>query len=272
MKFIFIDIDGTLYSSKTNGVLPSSIEAIKKTKEKGNKVFLCTGRSLSECKLFLGWDVDGFVFASGGLIYADKKRIYENPFSSGQVSELTSLLNGSNVGYSLAGYAGAYGDKKGMEKLHHYFSPSAKNFDELKSIIENNGMYPIELWHEEDRITKICWFADTEEELMSVANLIPDGYAFAITAREEGFVCGDIIKKECNKFTGIKHIVSHYGGSLEETVGIGDSNNDYEMILNCNVGIAMGNAFEGIKEIADHVTDDILEDGLYNAFVRFELI
>ena len=45
VKIIFTDIDGTLYSHKTNMVPPSAIAAIKELQANGIKVFLCSGRN-----------------------------------------------------------------------------------------------------------------------------------------------------------------------------------------------------------------------------------
>ena len=48
--------------------------------------------------------------------------------------------------------------------------------------------------------------------------------------------------------------------------------NDYEMIKNAGVGVAMGNAHEKLKEVADIVTDDIGNDGVFNACKKLGLI
>ena len=53
---------------------------------------------------------------------------------------------------------------------------------------------------------------------------------------------------------------------MEETAAVGDSMNDYEMVREAGVGIAMGNAVSKLKEAADYVTADIGEDGLEKAF------
>ena len=46
-------------------------------------------------------------------------------------------------------------------------------------------------------------------------------------------------------------------------------NNDLAMIKTAEVGIAMGNATELLKQHADYITDRIEDDGLYNACVHF---
>ena len=44
------------------------------------------------------------------------------------------------------------------------------------------------------------------------------------------------------------------------------------MLQYCKIGIVMGNGLEEVKKIADYVTTDILEDGIYHAFEHFGLI
>ena len=48
--------------------------------------------------------------------------------------------------------------------------------------------------------------------------------------------------------------------------------NDYEILKAAGTGIAMGNAVSELKEIADYVTADIEEDGIFKACRYFHLI
>ena len=68
---------------------------------------------------------------------------------------------------------------------------------------------------------------------------------------------GEITLAGVNKATGI---------------GFGDGQNDFDMLRYCNIGVAMGNAADEVKECADMVTDDIKADGLSNAMKRLGLI
>ena len=45
------------------------------------------------------------------------------------------------------------------------------------------------------------------------------------------------------------------------TVAVGDGFNDTEMLTWAGVGVAMGQAPQGVKDVADTVTDSIYEDG-----------
>ena len=56
---------------------------------------------------------------------------------------------------------------------------------------------------------------------------------------------------------------------MEDAVAVGDSMNDYEIIKEAGLGIAMGNAIEELKAAADYVTADIGEHGIYKACRHF---
>ena len=55
-------------------------------------------------------------------------------------------------------------------------------------------------------------------------------------------------------------------------MAFGDAFNDIPMFKETGISVAMGNAKPEVKQIADHVTDDIDQDGLYQALRHFQLI
>ena len=82
----------------------------------------------------------------------------------------------------------------------------------------------------------------------------------------------DIISKDGGKANGIQKILEVYGFTKEEAIAFGDSDNDLEMLEFAGIGVAMGNAVESVKEVADYVTSHIDEDGIWNACKHFGLI
>ena len=59
---------------------------------------------------------------------------------------------------------------------------------------------------------------------------------------------------------------------MRDVYAFGDSFNDSEMLEEAGVGIAMGNAKEELKEIADYITSPIDQDGIWNACRHFQLV
>ena len=74
------------------------------------------------------------------------------------------------------------------------------------------------------------------------------------------------------KDTGIQKTLDYYGLKKEETMAFGDAFNDIPMFKETGISVAMGNAKPEVKQIGDHVTDDIDQDGLYQALRHFQLI
>ena len=78
--------------------------------------------------------------------------------------------------------------------------------------------------------------------------------------------------KNGGKVVGIEKMLEHHGITKEEIIAFGDGENDLEMLAFAGVGVAMGNADEEVKEVADYVTTDIDDDGIWNACKHFNLI
>ena len=81
-----------------------------------------------------------------------------------------------------------------------------------------------------------------------------------------------MLEKKNSKANGLKRLCRYYGVDQAHTYAFGDSMNDYEILKEAGVGIAMGNALEELKEAADYVTDDISRDGVYKACLHFGLL
>jgi Cof subfamily protein (haloacid dehalogenase superfamily) len=274
-KYIFLDIDGTLYSTKLNGTPDSAVRAIDEARANGHRVFLCTGRSLAECSKYLGYKVDGYVFAAGALVYVqDKKWIFNQPFSKEEVLALKKLIHEYNMGYCAEGLAGAYCDGKGYEFILRYFKGSAANHRENVRNAQENAFYTEAYEHDDDPIYKICAYDYDWDNFMALKDALPEGFTLTMTVRDVVWQnhCGEITNAKITKSTGISHVLDYYKAGYQDAVAIGDSGNDIPMIRDCGIGIAMGNAFEAVKNAADWVTTDILDDGIYHAFQHIGVI
>lgn len=75
-----------------------------------------------------------------------------------------------------------------------------------------------------------------------------------------------------HKALAIETLLKYLNLSKEDTFAYGDGINDAEMIEYVNIGVAMGNAKEELKKVADDVTDAHDEDGIYNSFKKYKII
>ena len=83
---------------------------------------------------------------------------------------------------------------------------------------------------------------------------------------------GELSVPGVNKQYAIDKLIKHLNIPKENTYAYGDGLNDIDMLEYCQYGIAVGNAKEALKEIADEVTEDIAEDGIYNSMKKHGLI
>ena len=82
----------------------------------------------------------------------------------------------------------------------------------------------------------------------------------------------EILLKDHDKGTGLKYIADYFHVSTDDCYAFGDSNNDISMFQAAGHGIAMGNACDELKHIADHVTTSVNDDGIYRGFEYYDLI
>lgn len=276
VKYIFLDVDGTLFSPKLGDIPESAKEALALARAAGHKIFLCTGRSLAEVSRYLNADVDGFILGAGSMIYADGKRIYDDPIPSRDVTRIKKTIRRHNLGYCLEGAAGGYCDEKGYEALLWYFSGGVEDRQTRIEKCMENGTYPEKFGSEEnDSIYKICAFGPGwEPDYETLSKDLESPYVLTKVHEdtEEHFCIGEITNSRIDKATGVNKVLEHYNAEAFQAYGFGDSANDIPMLKACGHGIAMGNGAAVIKEIADYVTTDILEHGLWNGFVHYGLI
>ncbi|HHQ1247081.1 TPA: HAD hydrolase family protein, partial [Listeria innocua] len=83
---------------------------------------------------------------------------------------------------------------------------------------------------------------------------------------------GELMVPDIHKATAIEFLLEHIGAGKKDTMAIGDGMNDAEMLTYCETGIAMGNAKEELKILANEVTKSVDEDGLYLSFEKHGLI
>ena len=75
-----------------------------------------------------------------------------------------------------------------------------------------------------------------------------------------------------DKGVGLKRLADFLEVPIEQTMAIGDTENDLAIIKAAGIGVAMGNAKDDVKAAADYVTASVDEDGIYKALKHFGVI
>jgi hypothetical protein len=81
----------------------------------------------------------------------------------------------------------------------------------------------------------------------------------------------EFLNKKSNKGEAVKALANHLGIKQEEVMCIGDAPNDLHMIAYAGLGVAMENAFDEVKEVANFITSSNDESGVAKAIEKFVL-
>lgn len=255
IKAIFFDVDGTLYSHKSNTVPESTVKALEKLREKGILIFLATGRHFSEIDDFpVGKLIfDGYVMLTGQICTdGDRKMIHGNCITREAASYLFHAFEEKEIPVTLV--------EKDRMYVNFVNEAVVKAQKEVSTPVPPVGSY------EGAPIYQIVCYGDRgfEKEL---ALKVPE---CRLTRWCPYGV--DIVSKEGGKMAGIQKMLEVYDLSREEIMAFGDGDNDIDMLQFAQIGVAMGNAEEEVKEAADYVTEDIDEDGIFHALQHFGLL
>ena len=256
IKAVFFDVDGTLVSHKSKSVPNSARRAIVQLRKQGIKVFLSTGRHIHELKNMPtnGMDFDGYVLLNGQLGLDEKQKIvFSNPFGKEDVDGLLDIFHKKEYPFVLVNAEG------------HYMN-FINEFVEVAMAGVSTAVPKIQEYRGEELYQATVFALPEEDE--EFAKKLPKGCKMARWGRHGA----DIIAAEGGKAVGM-HFFSELLGILpEEMMAFGDAQNDIDMIEYAGVGIAMGNAEECLKEIADYVTMSVDEDGVLYALKEFGII
>ena len=280
-KIIFFDVDGTLVDVRParEYVPESTIKAVRETRKKGNLCFLCTGRSLAEIyPHILDVGFDGIIGAGGGFVTIGDEMLYHKKVSDNDVHRVVDFFEENDYDYYLESNGGlfasenlvsrlekiTYGDLENDENARKKKEEQPSHF--ITSLIEGESMYRSD-------VNKICFLENKDIPFFFFFDHFSDAFnVIHCTVPAFGDDSGELSVVGVNKASAIETLIQHLNIPKENTFAFGDGMNDTDMLEYCRVGIAVGNAKEGLKEIADEVCDDIAKDGIYKAMKKHQLI
>jgi len=260
-RLIAIDIDDTLLTDELT-VTEGTRAALEAAVRQGCVVTLATGRmyaSAAKIASQLALNVPIITYQGALVKTLDGQVLYERPVPEDVALDVLAFA--AEHGLHLQGYL----DDK---LLVPEDNAKAKAYSALSGV-------PYEV--ETDFVavakrgsTKLLMIDEPER----LDRLIPElkarlGARAHVTKSKPNFL--EVMHPEATKGAALLHVAAHYGIPREETIGVGDSWNDHDLVRTAGLGVAMANAVEPLKRIADYITLSNNEEGVRAVVEKFIL-
>jgi 5-amino-6-(5-phospho-D-ribitylamino)uracil phosphatase len=279
-----IDLDGTLLNS-SRSVSRRNLEAVHAARAAGMKVAVCTGRGLVECEAILREieQLDPVVVAGGSIMACPRERRTLNRFSldpelvHGAVERLLShnhpvmvLKDPAEAGYD---YLMVVGEKqlaldpvttwwlRTMNVKHRFCSHTSE--DEHPEHTVRLGVCALSGAVGEIESDLRASFGDRAVMHHFAAVVAPE-HATHLPTGERLHIL-EVFDRRASKWSAVQWLAARDGIPADRICAIGDEINDLPMIAGAGLGIAMGNAVESIRSVAQRHTLSNDDDGVAHA-------
>jgi len=280
-RLLAIDLDGTLLGPGGE-ISDANRGAVARAVEAGIEVVVCTGRGLAECRHVIDQlALVGAAVVAGGAMTVQLpsgETIHRSAMPADLVRPVSQILNKTTGHYVLllkdrASTGVDYvllGDGKVDAASEWWFKQvpvvviRARHFEDdphpnetvrLGIVTTARAMKTIgaRMVEEFGRRTFVHHFPV----------ISADGNGRHL--EDDAIHLMEIFNAETNKWSAIAALATQRGIAHEQVAAIGDEINDVAMIRHAGLGIAMGNAIDPIKQIADQITLDRSQDGVAHA-------
>ena len=257
MKLIAVDLDGSLLTSENN-LTDFTKNTLIKASKIGHKVVIITGRDYYAANYI----ADLLDFKKyGGLISSSNGGNVYSP------QENKTIIN-HTIDYILAREIISYGKKLGFDLIIYH---------DGKILAEKKDTYSLDFLANKNKMSVEIEPKLGEDLNFPVNKILFTGRPEIIEKNKEKLAKQfenvinpihampqflDLMPKGINKGKSILEIANYYKIDHKDTYAFGDEINDIEMIKIAGTGVAMGNASDYVKKIADFVTKSNDEDGI----------
>lgn len=265
-KILFTDLDGTLLDSGKN-ISPANLDAIDKMIKQGHKFVISTGRPIQSAIQIsgrYGWTGEGYYIASynGGLIYDcyEDKALVRFPVKMEYVRHILDEAKAYGI------HAHTYDDvnvvsEKDTPELDFYcrsIMVPPVVVDDATAYLKNEPIKVIVISRESHAVL---------DDFR--ARLAPYCEGRLATVFSNPMLL-EFENPRSTKGQAVSFMCSHLGIPLSDSIAAGDEENDISMIRTAGLGVAMANATDEVKAIADYVTEhDNDHDGISEIIYRF---
>ena len=249
VKIVFTDLDNTLTSTPEKVDIKNK-DVFEKLSNIGIPVVLNTGRSLPYaipiCKQYM---LSNYVITSNGAeIYnmASDTMLYRNIISKENLEKLDKLVIKHNLYFTCNGIKKRYSNKIENGMKLSYVNAITEVKDEISQVV-------VQSVNIEDMIA-------FKKDLMDIKLKIVNKSKYVVEGK---MLYYDIVNPDVSKGNALKILCNHLTIDISRSMAIGDSSNDLEMLESAGYKVAVANATDDLKAIADTITLSNTDNGVY---------
>lgn len=274
IKLIALDLDGTLFNEQSQ-ISEENRKVIKQAKEAGIHVVISTGRPLVGIPMeqFNDTGIEYAITTNGSGVYeiATGKCIHEDSMPTEMILPILSYLLSKDIHMDAFIQGKAFSPEQCRknaerldvpESLKYYILNTRTRVADLPSFIEEH-----QLSVQKMTLNFYPLSDGTYKDREDVKN-------FLYSNPEVSTVCGgfnnlEFTRAGVHKGIGLARLAEYLHIAMEDTMAIGDTENDLAILNTAAIGVAMGNATEEVKQAADYITLSNEEDGVAAAIRHF---
>jgi Predicted hydrolases of the HAD superfamily len=247
IKAIVMDLDDTLLKyDKT--ISEFTIGALKKCAANGIKLVFATGRGASSNELVPANFFDARIMYNGAIAEIDSTLVFSQLIASQTYAPFLGEMSRLNLR--------AAAEIGGI----HYANFDVSAMWERKFVIADFAKL-------KEDAEKLYVILNGSEDAEKIAENLPFGLYPHFT--KDGLAL--IMNSKATKLNALSAVLRQLNIDFKDTIAFGDDVNDKEILKKCGIGVAMANALEGVKMIADDVCGDCDSDGVANYLVSHVL-
>lgn len=273
IKAVLLDIDGTLTNSKKE-ITPETLTALKNAQDRGIRLVLASGRpakGLSNYGDLLNmWMHHGLFVCYNGARVIDcesKEVLVDVTIKPELVTAVLEHMKKFDVIPIVT-----YGEYMVVEDVYHCM---VKNGDQVFNVVQyESRMNNYRLMECEDLakftnfpVNKILTAGDSDY-LQAHWQEMREPFKDTLSCMFTSNFYYEYTSLGINKGAALREAMAKLGIKPEECIAFGDAENDIPMLEYAGIGVAMGNAQDGVKAIADEITLSNEEDGIAHSLYR----
>lgn len=281
IKTIAIDMDGTLLN-KMQMVSEENKAAIQQAQKEGIEVIIATGRSFEEARYALekvGIECPIICVNGAALFTQEGKVAASHPMLPASVKNASEYLEEQGIYFEIYTSQGVYSKnyETAIDALIDVMVTANPDMD--PSQIRKYAEERLRLGHVKSipdytevleqadlELYKILSFSTDLHDLEQVASRLNKDQGVAVTSSGRENV--EVTSDQAQKGIVLEKYVNEKGGSMQETMAIGDNYNDVSMFERVGLSVAMGNAPVEIQKLCDEVTGTNEEHGVAKAILK----